>query len=189
MIFKYLFALVILISLLSISSCSSLGTHVSGGYDLNKSKGMGLIAVSTSIIDKCGSVGNFQIFVNTTNDSSSSKRGTTLEAKNLFTSPDFKSPDGYFAVLEFPAGSYAFTNTWATGLTLMSRQSKHKNIVTFNVIENKVTYIGEVEFTIDKSCNSFTHLVKNKWKRDLNLFKHRIPNINPNTVNVKLAKT
>jgi len=163
------------------SSCGTVGSRISGEYKFSQNDKLGLVAISSVIIDKCGSVGGFNSFIRNVKDTGG---GTPLIAKNFLMSPDIKNPYGHFFVFELPAGSYTITNASVTGFTLAARYSKKNSGINFSVNTNKIIYVGEVEYTVNADCNSYGTRLNNKWKRDRVLFSKRVPNINPNSVKI-----
>lgn len=166
-------------------SCGTVGTRISGSYDFNKNDNMGLIAVSNSMYDNCQSVGNLITNIVNTNGEYGA---TPIYSRLLFGGSDFTNPPGHFFVIELPAGLYKFANVAASGLTLSARSSKLNKDITFSVLPNKVTYVGELEYTINSDCRNYSFQIKNNWRRDRNLFIERIININPNNIEINIAK-
>ena len=169
---------ILAITLISVS-CGTVGSRISGDYKFNQKDKLGLVAISSVIIDRCGSVGGFNSFIRNAKDKNG---GTPLIAKNFLMSPDFKNPYGHFFVFELPAGNYTITGASVTGFTLAARYSHKSTGINFYVNPNKTLYVGEIEYIVNSDCNSFTSRLNNKWSRDRVLFKKRIPNINPNSV-------
>lgn len=167
-----------------LSACFS-ATLVKGDYSFKQGSKKGLVLLSTSINDICGSVVTTRI--GATNRTGEGGINTVMG--QLAYEPDFHNPDGSFFVYEATAGYYEISFIGLTGWTLVARHNTNPTGIFFEVKENQTTYVGEIELTVVKSCDNYEINIKDNWQRDMNLLKQRVPNINPSTVNKALAKS
>lgn len=173
----------LLIAASILSSCGTVGTRISGEYIFNPEDNMGLVAVSSSIIDNCGKVGGMHSYIRKMNETYG---GSPLIARNFLMSPDFDTPYGHFFVFELPPGQYTITGASVTGFSLGLKYSHKDSGISFVVKPDTTTYVGEVEYTVSKGCGYYTSRLKNSWKRDRKLFIERVPNINPDSVKLQI---
>ncbi len=78
-----------------LSACGTVGKTITDDYTFKAAGQMGLIAVSSSLVDQCGRVGGMTAFIR-----HKEKPGTDTQliVKNMLMSPNFSQPPGHFFV-------------------------------------------------------------------------------------------
>ncbi|HRE17991.1 MAG TPA: hypothetical protein PLW86_13150 [Rhodocyclaceae bacterium] len=170
MIFR--FPLLLLFASLLATSCKSIHT-IDGEYRF--SDGYGLVAISTRIDNRCAmtlfSSGAINFYALNGNRTS----GLFL-LDNSLVQRDFENPPGYFFVRSLPEGDYRLSNISFHGYI-----SRKPLDIPFSVTAGKTKYLGE--FSVDvPNCNGFNYRVTDQWERDQNIFRTRVTNLPPASV-------
>ncbi len=186
--FTYFF----LILFLFLGGCSA--SNIDSNYSLNDKEGSGILLASMT---QAGLPSAFNMFVHLRGvDNTYSNE---VPVTDLFVSVDWPCPFlatsteaqscGRLAVIELQQGEYEFyswsgsSNDGKTSTTVTARKEFSKR---FNIEAGKVTYVGDVHFSV--IGNRFALNVIDKRDRDLPLFYSKYPKITAEETQIRIIK-
>jgi hypothetical protein len=175
-----------------LSGCGA--SNITKDYSLDKSKGTGILLASMT---QAGLPSSFNMFVHLRGVDN--KYSNEVPVTDVFVSVDWPcpflgtsteaAPCGRLAVIELPQGEYEFyswsgsSNNGKTSTTVSARKEFSQR---FKVAAGKVTYVGNMHFSVARGSYALNAL--DKRDRDLPLFHSKYLRITPKDIQINIIK-
>lgn len=177
-----------------ISGCSSTFLSVNKDFTFKQGGDTGLVLLSTRMIDneECYPLLHPKHAMTMIYKQQNAEPGTPLTRLNIrnpIISNDFENPDGFLHIQEAKAGKYEiFAIQYMSGSFGLASFSGY----TFEVIPNKVNYLGELTITEtvcrEKGDSEATIIFSDQSERDEKLLRERVPGVTGNLLHQQVGE-
>jgi hypothetical protein len=149
-------------------------SNIPSTYELDPSRDVGVIVLSTSFSDNCGSVVQSSISVELLAVDARPPAGDFL-LWNPLVLQDFTDPPGYLFIWELNAGRYKLGGL-SKDVGGGGYESDNTLGLKFTVTRGQVHYLGELHVNL-RSCDGFGVGVYDAQERDSRVFDERMENL------------